>query len=197
MAAPKERLRILYLEDDPADVELTLWHVARYAPHLEFTVASSGQEALDRVGREAFDALLLDVRVPDRTGLEVLQEINRLGLALPALMVTGAGDIETAIQALKAGAFDFVVKKAGYLATLPAAIEGAVARFRERADLGTRHATRVLYVEPTSAHAELTLRHFGTHAPHFAFDTARTGRGALRRLAAGGLDLVLDRKSVV
>ncbi len=191
MAAPKERIRVLYLEDDPADIELTLRHMARHAPHLAFTVVSSGQAALDRLATEEFDAILLDFRVPDRSGLQVLQELNRRGLWIPAVMVTGSGDTETAIQVLKAGAFDYVVKKADYLATVPAAIEEAIARFRARAHIGGGRNIRVLYGEHNLADADLTMRHFRAHAPHFIFEVAPTGQETLRRLAAGSRDLLL------
>lgn len=191
MAAPGERLRVLYLEDDPADIELTLRHMARHAPHLEFTIVTSAGAALERLEAEPFDAILLDFLVPDRTGLEVLQEINRRGLEVPALLVTGSGDTETAIHVLKAGAFDYVVKKANYLATLPAAIEDAVARFRARPHIGGRRAIRVLYAERTPADVALTVRHLRGHAPHLLLEAAPTGDEALRRLKAGDLDLLL------
>ncbi len=191
MAAGKERLRILYLEDDPADIELTLRHMARHAPHLEFTIVSSGREGLERLDAEVFDAILLDLRLPDQTGLEILREIDRRGLDIPTLMVTGSGFTEAAIEALKAGAFDYVVKKTSYLTVLPAAIEDAVARFREQARLGGQRSIRVLYAEHNVADVDLTIRHLQAHATRCALEVVPTGEDALRRLEAGGFDVLL------
>src|SRR5690606_32070215 len=73
--------------------------------------------AFDKPGEflEKFDAnqhgcLVLDVRMPQMSGLEVQQELNRRGAMLPVIMVTGHGDIPMAVQAMKDGAFDFLQK---------------------------------------------------------------------------------------
>ena len=193
MTIPRDPIHVLYLEDDPADIEMTLRHMARHAPHIRVTAVSSGQEALQRLETAHFDAILLDQCVPDRPGTEVLEEIIRRGIEIPALMVTGSGDTETAIRSLKAGAFDYVVKKEGYLAALPAAIQAAIARFRDQAPVSRRRSIRILYVENDPADADLTLRHLRAAAPHFMLEVAQSGPGALRRIDEAAFDLlVLD-----
>lgn len=69
-------------------------------------------------GREFFDdftpgepgCLITDIRMPEMSGMEIQQEMNALNIDLPIVMITGHGDVETGIRAMKAGAFDFIQK---------------------------------------------------------------------------------------
>ena len=62
------------------------------------------------LAREAFDLCLTDMRLPDGTGLELVQHIQQRYPQVPVAMITAYGSLETAINALKAGAFDFLTK---------------------------------------------------------------------------------------
>jgi two-component system nitrogen regulation response regulator NtrX len=73
-------------------------------------VAESGEEALEMVGRASFDALLLDVWLPGRDGLDTLRELRDRGVDAVVVMISGHGSVETAVRATKLGAFDFVEK---------------------------------------------------------------------------------------
>jgi DNA-binding NtrC family response regulator len=72
--------------------------------------AETGQAGLDRLADGSFDAVLLDIMLPDRNGLEVLDEIRRFDEDLPVVMVTAKSTIENAVAATRRGAFDFVPK---------------------------------------------------------------------------------------
>jgi DNA-binding NtrC family response regulator len=72
--------------------------------------AGSGQEGLDALASRSFDVVLLDLMLPDRNGLEVLEDIHRLDDDLPVIMVTAFGTIEGAVTATKQGAFDYFLK---------------------------------------------------------------------------------------
>jgi len=75
------------------------------------------------------DVLLLDYNLPGMNALEVLKEVRqRRGLDVPGVVVTGRGDEEKAVQALKLGAADYVVKNTGYLYKLPSVLENAFRR---------------------------------------------------------------------
>ena len=54
--------------------------------------------------------LVLDIRMPEMSGLEVQQQLNRMGCMLPIIFITGHGDVPMAVQAMKAGAFEFIQK---------------------------------------------------------------------------------------
>ncbi len=185
-----DRIRVLYVEDDPADRELTLRHLRQHAPEVEVRTVGTGREAHEALRGGEFDLVLLDYHLPDVDGLQLLREVLTTAQEVPAVMLTGSGDHEVAVGALKAGALDYVIKKPGHLDRLPAALREAVARFRhERSRRASR--LRILYAEHDPADVDLTLRHLAAHAPHLEVETASTGAAALRKLEAGGFDLVL------
>lgn len=72
--------------------------------------AASGDEALVLLVRNAFDVIVLDVQMPGKNGIETLNEIKRLDPLLEVLMLTGHGTIQTAIEGMKLGAYDFLLK---------------------------------------------------------------------------------------
>jgi two-component system, LuxR family, response regulator FixJ len=59
---------------------------------------------------EASGCLVLDIRMPDMSGLEVQQQLNRMGSMMPVIFITGHGDVPMAVQAMKEGAFEFIQK---------------------------------------------------------------------------------------
>jgi DNA-binding NtrC family response regulator len=72
--------------------------------------AGSGKAALEVLAREEIDLVLSDLDMPGMTGLELLERINQLESPLPVIFITGQGTIETAVQAMKLGAYDYVSK---------------------------------------------------------------------------------------
>ena len=102
------RQKILIV-DDEADIrellEITLGRMK-----LDTYSAKNVKEARDLMGRESFDLCLTDMRLPDGTGLELVQHIQQRQPQLPVAMITAYGSLDTAINALKAGAFDFLTK---------------------------------------------------------------------------------------
>lgn len=73
-------------------------------------VASSGQEGLDFMGKETFSLVLLDLKMPDMDGIEVLDKIKTNWPDTKVVMVTGYSTVETAVQALRFGAYNFIEK---------------------------------------------------------------------------------------
>ena len=73
-------------------------------------VAMSGADALRRLDSESFAGVLLDLRLPDIDGLDVLREIRTGGNAVPVVMLTGAGTIPTAVEAMRLGVETFIEK---------------------------------------------------------------------------------------
>jgi len=71
---------------------------------------ASPREFLDRFKTDAAGCLILDIRMPGMSGLELQQHLNRMGSMLPVIFVTGHGDVPMAVQAMKEGAFEFVQK---------------------------------------------------------------------------------------
>jgi FixJ family two-component response regulator len=73
-------------------------------------VFSRPSEFLSQFKPEAHSCLVLDIRMPEMSGLEVQQQLNRSGSMLPVIFITGHGDVPMAVQAMKEGAFEFIQK---------------------------------------------------------------------------------------
>src|SRR2546429_9729980 len=106
-----DSIRVLYVEDDHADRDRTHRHLARHAPHIKLTVAGTVAEALERVTIGDMDVMLADYRLPDGTGLDLLEAIKARGLEVPVVLVTNSGDADVTVCLLKAGAADYLVKR--------------------------------------------------------------------------------------
>jgi DNA-binding NtrC family response regulator len=109
--APPERLSLLLLEDDPNFGAVVEDELGRRG--IAVTRESSVAGALEQLHQRDFDVALLDLQLPDGSGLEVLREISAEGLSLEALVLTGNAEVETALQAMRLGAYDYLSKPPG------------------------------------------------------------------------------------
>src|SRR3977135_271339 len=100
---------VLLIDDDP-DLIPEQVRQAFPAPRYRVEVASTGAEGLERVGAEPPNVILLDLRLPDQSGLEVYQEIRRIDARIPVIFVTMAKTADVAIEALQQGAYDYPCK---------------------------------------------------------------------------------------
>jgi DNA-binding NtrC family response regulator len=102
------RENILVVDDEP-DMRDALTAALR-RDGLCVSTATNGIEALEKVQAQQFDLIITDVRMPRMGGLALLQELKRTAAAIPVVMMTGYGRIEDAVEAMKAGAFDYLLK---------------------------------------------------------------------------------------
>src|SRR5256712_7614005 len=123
-------IRVLYAEPDPGDRELTLRPFDEHDPRARVETVTLAREAIARLKAVHYDVLLLDNRLPDLSGIEVLKELQAEGIRIPVVMVTGGRDEDTAVQAFKLGVADYLIKREGYLAKLPSTIENVLAQRR-------------------------------------------------------------------
>ena len=178
-------MKVLYVEDNPQDADLTRRSLSRHHPELRLDTA--GDIATARARLEAGplpDLLLVDMKLPDGNGLELLQQVRERGWPLPVVMLTGSGDEATVVAALRGGADDYVVKHSHYLDLLGAQLLRAQASFR---DASARHARpiRVLYAERTASDIDLLQRHLTRFAPHLLLEVVESGDRVLARLQPG------------
>jgi two-component system KDP operon response regulator KdpE len=122
---PKPAGRILIVDDDYS-IRRAL-HMTLYAQGFEVTEASSGEEALSLARAVRFDAVLLDINMPGRDGVEVCRELRKLFPRLAILMLTVRSSQDDQVGALDAGADDYVVKPF-HMRELTARIRAAVRR---------------------------------------------------------------------
>lgn len=95
--------------DDQQSVRNSFREVLEYE---DFKVdeAEDGQKGLDLVRKTAYDAVLCDIKMPKMDGIEFLERIVGLGIEVPVIMISGHGNIETAVDAIKKGAYDYIPK---------------------------------------------------------------------------------------
>ena len=114
-----EKKKILLAEDNRDHAELTRIALKKHIRNIQIVQAFSGQECLDSLNEEEFDAIILDYSLPDKDGLQVLDEIKSSRIKTPVIIVTGMGSETVAVKAIKRGAYDYLIKSEGYLMTLP------------------------------------------------------------------------------
>ena len=180
MTSTTTELRVLYLEDNPVDVDLTRLELARLAPDIVLDVATTLAAARERLAPVSppFEVVLADLSLPDGSGLELLAHIRERELPLAVVIITGSGDQEAAVAALKAGADDYLVKKAENISNLPHVLTAAFTGFQMRRE---RRATpmRLLYAEPNAFDVDLTRRYLALHSPHIHMEVVSSGEEVL------------------
>jgi len=100
---------ILLLVDDEASIQHAFRRVFRQ-PDLEVVTASDGAEGLALLKARRPDVVLLDINLPDRSGMAVYVELRKSDARVPVIFITGHGTTDQAIEAMKLGAFDFLLK---------------------------------------------------------------------------------------
>lgn len=122
-------MHVLYIEDDEGLIYLL--QDALEAADIQVTCASTGETGLDLVQKQHFDAVLLDNELPQMSGIQVIEHLSTLEAVPPVIMVTGAGNEEVAVHAMRAGANDYIVKDSNlmYLQALPGKLRQVI---RER-----------------------------------------------------------------
>jgi signal transduction histidine kinase/ActR/RegA family two-component response regulator len=118
--------RILYMEDDRALARLVHRQLKRLG--YEVDVAYDGKEGLAMYAAGCYDAVAVDQTMPGRDGLEVIRAMTSLGPLPPTIMVTGTGNEAIAVEAMKLGVSDYLVKDmvGGFLRFLPGVLERAI-----------------------------------------------------------------------
>jgi DNA-binding NtrC family response regulator len=102
------KTRVLIVDDEEQFVQALSERLA--IRNYDVTTSLSGEDALDKVRHYNFDVVILDVQMPGIDGVEALREIKHLKPLTEVIMLTGHGTIETAIEGMKLGAFDFLMK---------------------------------------------------------------------------------------
>ncbi len=131
-----DSLRILYVEDSEHDI--ILFHQAFKKSNISFEISdvSRAEKALELLSTNAysFDVIVSDYKLPGITGLELVRELIKKNIKLPSVLITGQGDENLAVDALKAGVTDYLVKdnQQAYLELLPLVISEAVKRYGDK-----------------------------------------------------------------
>lgn len=157
LARRSRPLRVLFAEHVLADAELTRRHLERHAAYIRLEVVATAAEARQRLAEEpgVYDVLLLDHRLADMSAMDLLRNLRSDGgTRIPVVLITGQGDEAVAVEAIRLGVSDYIVKRPGFLQEIPATLENAFHRAqlaRERAALRASEASRRLREEALEA----------------------------------------------
>lgn len=95
--------------DDERPIRSTLKEILEFEK-FEVDTAEDGEIGLHMITKEKYDLVLCDIKMPKKDGMEVLQDAVSKGIDVPVVMISGHGNIETAVEAIKKGAYDFIQK---------------------------------------------------------------------------------------
>lgn len=101
-------MHILVVDDEQEFLELMTNRLQKRG--FTVNIAPNGEQALERVAEEDFDAMVLDVKMPGIDGIEVLRRVKRMRPNLPVLLLTGHASIEAAMTGVETGAVDYLLK---------------------------------------------------------------------------------------
>jgi PAS domain S-box-containing protein len=134
-----DRIRLLLIEDCPADARLIKLMLAQsWAVNIECDWVDNRTDGIDRLRRGAYDVVLLDLGLPESTGLDTLKGVCRETEVPTLVVMSGSSDEEVALQALHAGAQDYLIKGHVDGAALARSIRYAIGRTQAERALRTR-----------------------------------------------------------
>ena len=152
-------LRALLVEDEPADVDLTLRALRQGELEATADVAQTSKEFTDLVRKNSYDVILADYKLPNWNGMETVEVLRQEGLDIPVILVSGALGELTAVECIKQGAADYVLKD--HLTRLPDSVRRAMREHKLRSG-ASAVAGRTSPFEPRSG--TVCLRGFARFA---------------------------------
>ncbi len=167
--------RVLYAEDDPQISQMVEIYFTTYAPECTIEVVDSGRKCLDRMAVERFDVVMVDLMMPELDGLQVLGELAARMDPTPVIMVSGHGQNELAVQALRAGAVDCIDKNSPEFLRVPDIVRRVHARNQARLSkqpAGHEPAeVRIVLVESSPSEATEMREFLAKNAPALRLTT--------------------------
>src|ERR1051325_10188768 len=104
-----KRKGVVLIIDDEEEIRESI-ELLLTSEGLNTDTAATGEEGLKKIDENFYDAVLLDLMLPGKSGMDVQKDIKRIDPTLPVVIITAIGALETAITAIKEGSFDYVTK---------------------------------------------------------------------------------------
>ncbi len=133
--------RILLVDDEKDFVEMLAMRLEESGEQV--TPAHSGQECLEALEKDSFDVVILDIKMPGMSGIQTLRKIKNAFPLVEVILLTGHGTTETAVEGMKLGAFDYLLKPAEF-EDLTAKLEGARKKKSEQEERIRKAEARLL-----------------------------------------------------
>src|SRR5215204_5481370 len=164
-------IRVLYAEDDPQVADVVQLYFGRFGEGCSIEVVTTGGGCLRAMEHGGYDVLMLDLMMPDLNGLQVLGELTSRRDPTPVIMVSGQGQHELAVRALRAGAVDCLDKNSSDFRRLPEIARRVVERHRRKISVTTAPRDhRVLFVDPDEETRELVKRFFDAESSRLVIE---------------------------
>ena len=135
---------VLLVDDEVPFVETMTKRLSKR--QLMVLPAYSGREALEKLAENAVDVVILDVKMPGMDGIQTLREIKKAHPLVEVIMLTGHATVETAVEGMRLGAFDYLMK--------PCEIEELLAKVKEAKEKKGKHEQKIM----DARMKEITLR---------------------------------------
>ncbi len=127
--------KILIIEDNKAQIRLVKQAFKKYDPSITVIDTDNPSEAIDIIQQDEIDLIFVDYVISDFDGITFIKQIKNFGIEKPVVLVTGRGDEKTAVEALKSGAYDYVVKDVGYFNILPHIYKQVMEKYRAEQEI--------------------------------------------------------------
>ncbi len=118
--------RVLVIEDDPQQARIIELRLTKHNQPFEVELANNTTVALEKLAEQHFDIVTLDYHLPSMSGLQMLEKIKKQFSYLPVIMLTGQGDEEIAVKAMRNGAHDYLTKGPEHFELLPRVLHRAI-----------------------------------------------------------------------
>jgi PAS domain S-box-containing protein len=128
MSTNAKAVTILVVDDDPGLGRLIVRELSREGYRAE--VAASGTEAMGLLATQRADLLLLDLKLPDINAPDFIRKLAEAGLAVPFVIITGQGDERVAVDMMKRGALDYLVKDRNFMDLVPVVVDRALSQLK-------------------------------------------------------------------
>ncbi|MFH1640595.1 MAG: response regulator, partial [Candidatus Omnitrophota bacterium] len=140
-------IRILLIEDNPDHTFLTKKILEKADNGFQLDSVEQAKEGLERIFKQDYDLILCDYRLPDLTALNILEEMGKRHKDTPLVVVTASGNEKAAVDLMREGAYDYILKDLSYEETLPVVIRRSIERYnakkeKERLEVKIKEAAK-------------------------------------------------------